>query len=122
MSYVSSEEKKILLAIDRRLDQLDEIDKKIIKIEEKLNHDKERTSSIKRKLSEKHYLEDISPKHHKKNSSTLIKYLMEKKESRRDQEDNSMNEDIIAQSIKSSSSGEMKEDKNSKKSHRKNNF
>lgn len=76
LTYVSSEEKKILLAIDKRLDQLDELDKKITLIEEKLK--KDTPKSLKHpKSHERKYLEDrkITNRNNSKDSSTLMDYL-----------------------------------------------
>lgn len=82
LSYVSREDRTILKAIDKRLDQLELLDKKITKIEEKLNREGSRKNV--KKSSEKKYLEDDQKNiyHHKKNSSTLMEYLQKKKMSR----------------------------------------
>lgn len=83
LSYVSSDEKKILLAIDKRLDQLDELDKKITLIEEKLK--KDTPKSLKQPRShERKYLEDrkIKKRDNSKDSSTLMDYLDMKRMSR----------------------------------------
>ena len=100
LSYVSLEEKKILLAIDKRLDQLDELDKKIARIEEKLKSGESKERKKRKSKERKKFLEDSQKqenKNKKMNTSSLKEFLENRKKTR----ENLMNEE---ESIKSVSS------------------